>query len=82
MKGAGIKGKIMTIPVLLGLMVLYAVLSRAKFGMQKDPVYRQRFSRREEIRERHARNRRRRALREQKNTSEGTHEDAASSCCA
>ena len=71
----------MTIPVLLGLMVLYAVLSRAKFGMQSDPIYRQRISRREEIRERHARNRRHRA-RQAKIADKGTQEDVASSCCA
>jgi hypothetical protein len=74
----------MTIPVLLGLMVLYAVLSKSKFAMQRDPSYRRRVQSREEIRERHARNRRRRAAREETaaTASEGTKEDAASSCCA
>jgi hypothetical protein len=69
----------MTIPVLIGLMVVYAVLSKLKFSMQMDPSYRRRMERREEIRERHARNRRRRAKKETK----GTQEDVApSSCCA
>jgi hypothetical protein len=71
----------MTIPTLIGLMVLYAVLSRAKFGTTRTPVYRQRLSRKEEIRARHARHRRYRAHQE-KMDNKGTQEDVASSGCA
>ena len=73
----------MTIPIIIGLIVLYVILGRSKFAMQRDPAYRRRVQNREEIRERHARNRRRRAKREaDAKDSEGTQDDAASSGCA
>ncbi len=72
----------MTIPTIIGLIFLYVVLGR-KFATQRDPSQRRQVQSREEIRERHARNRRRRAKREvDAKDSEGTQEDAASSCCA
>ena len=71
----------MTIPTLIGLMIVYAVLRRVAFGTQIGSVYRSRPGRREEIRTRHARNRRYRVLRERKDNSDGTQEDAASSSC-
>lgn len=72
----------MTIPIVLGLIILHVILGQAKFAMQRDPEYRERLRRREEIRERHAFYRRMRANKAKK-ASEGTQEDAAnSSCCA
>lgn len=71
----------MTIPVIMGLIVLHVILGQVKFAMQADPEYRERMRRREEIREKHARFRRQRANREGKK-SEGTQEDVARSCCA
>lgn len=69
----------MEIALFFGLMAVYVILSRMKFAQQMDQSFRERAERRREIRERHARWRRNREARE---NSAGTHESAASSCCA
>ena len=72
----------MTIPTLIGLMILYAVLRRAVSNTRTGSVYGHRLSRREEIRARHARYRRNRARQERKIDNKETKKDAISSDCA
>lgn len=69
----------MEIALFFGLMAAYVILSQAKFSQQRDPAYRERVRRRQDIRDRHARWRRQRA---EKENSAGTQGCAASSCCA
>lgn len=69
----------MEIALFFGLMAVYVILSRMKFAQQMDQSFRERAERRREIRERHARWRRRR---EQRNAVESQDCCAESNCCA